>query len=218
MDFARLLAELQKIWPNLLDGVGVTLLSAACGIVAGSAVGFAIGLAVHYGRWPLRLAMWAYLDLVRGTPVLVLMLASFYIAPVLGLQLAPIWAGVAALAVFCSAHVAEVVRGGLTSIPKGQTEAARAIGLTFPKILLWVLLPQLLRQALPAWVNTAVEIAKATTLLSVIGVADLMYATQRIVSRNFMNAEFYLLVGLAYIAINIGIAWIGKRIERRIAH
>lgn len=218
MDFTRLFAELHRIWPNLLDGLGVTLLSAAAGIVLGSIVGIVIGLLVHYGRWPLRLVMWVYLDIVRGTPVLVLMLASFYIGPVLGLRMAPLWAGVAALAVFCSAHVAEVVRGGLSSIPKGQTEAARAIGLTFPNILIWVLLPQLLRQALPAWINTAVEIAKATSLLSVIGVADLMYATQRIVSRNFMNAEFYLLAGIAYIVINVGIGWIGKRVERRITY
>lgn len=83
-------------------------------------------------------------------------------------------------------HVGELVRGALQSIPKGQTEAAKAIGLTFAQTFAYVLGPQALRQALPAWVNTAAEMVKASTLLSIIGVGELLLRTQEVISRTFM--------------------------------
>ncbi|HKX40429.1 MAG TPA: amino acid ABC transporter permease [Burkholderiaceae bacterium] len=217
MDFS-LAQFLQELWiarVPLLQGVGVTIASAALAIVAGTVLGIFVGLALTYGAPPLRLAMRGYTDFIRGTPVLVLVLASYYILGTAGIQLGPFQAGVLALAVFCSSHVGEIVRGALQAIHKGQIEAAKAIGLTFSQTFVSVLMPQAIRQILPTWVNTAAEMVKASTLLSIIGVGDLLLASQEAISRTFMNMPFYLFAGLLYFAINFGIERLGRVVERK---
>jgi len=119
--------------------------------------------------------------------------------------------------VFCSTDLGENLRGALLSLPRGQTEAAKAIGLTFPQLFVYVLVPQALRQALPAWINTATEMVKASTLLSVIGVAELLLVSKQIIARNFMSLEFYFLAGLIYFLIDYAIERAGKVVERRLA-
>jgi polar amino acid transport system permease protein len=156
-------------------------------------------------------------DFVRGTPVFVLVLASFYLLTGIGIQLTAFQAGLFALTIFCSTHVGENLRGALLSLPRGQAEAGKAIGLTFPQIFFYVLAPQALRQALPAWINTATEMVKASTLLSIIGVVELLQATREIISRNFLSLEFYFFAGLIYFLIDYGIERVSKRVERRVA-
>jgi len=201
----------------ILEGLVTTIEVSAVAIVAGSALGLLIGVALAYGprliSWPCRF----YVDFIRGTPVLVLVLASFYILAVVGIHFSAIQAGIFALTLFCAAHMGEVVRGALQAIPHGQIEAARSIGLKFPQILRLVLLPQALRQIVPVWINVGAELVKASTLLSIIGVGELLLKTQQIVGRNFMTLEFYLLAGALYFAVNFCIERIGKRAERRFA-
>jgi polar amino acid transport system permease protein len=112
--------------------------------------------------------------------------------------------------------VGELTRGALQSIPRGQTEAAKAIGLTFSQTFFYVLGPQALRSALPAWVNTAAEMVKASTLLSIIGVAELLLRTQELISRTFMSLEFYFFAGFLYFVINYGIERFGRYVERKV--
>ena len=111
----------------------------------------------------------------------------------------------------------ELIRGALGSIPRGQTEAGRAIGLPFTGVVAYVLLPQALRSLLPPWINTCVEMVKASTLLSVIGTGELLLRTQEIIGRNFLTLQFYLLAGALYLAINFVIEQAGKALERRVA-
>lgn len=217
MNFVALFNELLLVWPRLLTGMATTLMVSVLAIVIGSAFGFLIGLMNQFGAIALRVLSWAYLDIVRGTPVLVLILATYYVLPITGLALSARDAGLVALAIFCSAHVAEVFRGGFMAVPAGQDEAAKSIGLHWGQRLAYVILPQAVRQALPAWINTAVEIVKASTLLSVIGVAELMMTIQQTVSRNYMNAEFYLVAAILYLAINLILSAIGKRVEKAVA-
>jgi polar amino acid transport system permease protein len=213
-----LAAFFEQIWIArlvLLKGLGLTIAISLLSIIAGSLLGVLVGLGLTYGNRLLRLVIRAYTDFVRGTPVLVLVLASFYILSTVGIELSAFEAGVLALAIFCSSHVGEIVRGALQAIPVGQTEGAKAIGLTFGQTFTSVLWPQALRQILPTWVNTAAEMVKASTLLSVIGVAELLLRTQEIISRNFMSLQFYFLAGLFYFAINYGIERLGKYVERK---
>ena len=213
-------AFLEQLWIAryvILTGLGTTVTISLLAIVAGSLFGVLVGLALVYGGRLLRLVVRAYTDIIRGTPVLVLVLASYYVSAAAGVDLGPFSAGVLALAVFCSSHIGEIVRGALQAIPKGQTEAAKAIGLTFGQTFTSVLWPQALRQCLPAWVNTAAEMVKASTLLSVIGVAELLLRTQEIISRNFMSLQFYFLAGALYFIVNFGIERLGKYVERKTA-
>jgi polar amino acid transport system permease protein len=217
MDFSAFLAQLWIARFVILKGLGVTVSISLLSIVAGSLLGVLVGLALVYGNRVVRFLVRVYTDFIRGTPVLVLVLASYYVLAAVGIDLGTFQAGVLALAVFCSSHVGEIVRGGLQAIPKGQTEAAKAIGLTFRQTFVYVLWPQALRQFLPTWVNTAAEMVKASTLLSVIGVAELLLRTQEIISRNFMSLQFYFFVGLLYFVINYGIERFGKYVERKTA-
>jgi polar amino acid transport system permease protein len=187
----------------------------ALAIAAGTFAGVFVGLALTYGPRPLRWVVRGYTDFVRGTPVLVLVLASFYVLGTIGLQLNAFQAGVLALAVFCSSHVGEIVRGALQAIPAGQSEAAKAIGLTFGQTFVYVLVPQAIRQILPTWVNTAAEMVKASTLLSIIGVGELLLTTQEIISRNFMSLHFYFFAGLLYFTVNYAIERLGRYVDRK---
>ena len=217
MDFPTFLEQLWIARFVILNGLGVTVSISLLAIIFGSVAGVFVGLALTYGSRPLRLVVRGYTDIVRGTPVLVLVLASYYVSSAVGFDLGPFSAGVLALAIFCSSHVGEIVRGGLQAIPIGQTEAAKAIGLTFSQTFTNVLWPQALRQFLPTWVNTAAEMVKASTLLSVIGVAELLLRTQEIISRNFMSLQFYFFAGLLYFVVNFAIERFGKYVERKTA-
>jgi polar amino acid transport system permease protein len=203
----------EALWAGFLTSVQCSALA----ILGGTLLGAIAGLVLTYGRWWGRLPLRVYVDLVRGTPVFVLVLACFYMAPALGWQLSAFSAGALGLTLFCASHVAEIVRGALQAIPRGQLEAGKAIGLTFRQSLLSVLLPQALRQILPTWVNSSTEIVKASTLLSVIGVAELLLTTQQIIARNFMTLQFYLFAGLLFFFINYAIELLGRYIEKRVA-
>ncbi len=214
-DIPAFLDQLFVARMSILKGMGMTVSISFLAICVGTALGVGVGLALTYGAKPLRWIVRAYTDFIRGTPVLVLILASYYVLGTIGVDLGPFEAGVLALAVFCSSHVGEIVRGALQSIPLGQTEAAKAIGLTFPQTFAYVLGPQALRQILPAWVNTAAEMVKASTLLSIIGVAELLLRTQELISRTFLSLEFYFFAGFLYFVVNYGIERFGRYVERK---
>ena len=217
MDIPAFLDQLVIARLSILKGLGMTISISFLAICVGTVLGVGVGLALTYGARPLRWIVRGYTDFIRGTPVLVLVLASYYVLGTIGIDLGPFEAGVLALAVFCSSHVGEIVRGALQSIPKGQTEAAKAIGLTFRQNFVHVLGPQALRQILPAWVNTAAEMVKASTLLSIIGVSELLLRTQELISRTFLSLEFYFFAGFLYFVINYGIERFGRYVERKTA-
>jgi polar amino acid transport system permease protein len=199
----------------LARGFLLTVGMSGMAILLGTALGLFVGLMLTYagriGSLPFR----AFVDVVRGTPVLVLILASYYMPAGFGVSPGPIEAGIAALTIFCASHIGETLRGALNAIPPGQTDAARSIGLTFPQMLRFVLLPQALRQLAPNFVNTAVEIVKASSLLSAIGVGELLLTTQEIIGRSFKTMEFYALAGGLYLIVNLTIGAGGWWIERR---
>lgn len=212
---AEFLVQLWLAKGQLLEGLLATLAVSLVAIVIGSAVGVLVGIGLSFGPRPLRWLLRGYVDFIRGTPVLVLILASFYILAIVGVQLSAMGAGMFALSLFCGAHLGEIVRGGLEAIPSTQIDAGRSLGLTMTQILMLVLLPQAFRQVLPVWINTAVEIVKASTLLSVIGVGELLLKTQEIVGRTFLTLEFYVFAGVLFFLINFMIERLGRQAERR---
>jgi len=203
---------------GLLAGLAVTLASSALSIVMATVCGLLMGIGLTFGWWWLRLLARLYVDLMRGIPVLVLILFTYYGLALFGINVAAFWAGVIALGAFATAHVAENFRGAVESVPAGQMEAAKAIGLTFPKRLWYVILPQAVRRMLPPWVNTGLEIVKGTTLLSIIGVVELLLASQQVMARNYMIIDFYLLAMVMYLIINFAIAQLGGLLERRFSY
>ena len=200
----------------ILQGIWMTVSISFAAIFIGTIIGIFIGLALTYGNIVARILARVYTDFVRGIPVLVLLLALYYIVPLIGNNLKAIQAGIASLAVFSGAHVAEMVRGALQSIHKGQTEAAQALGLNFSQTFIFVLMPQALRQILPTWINTSVEIVKGSSLISIIGVVEITYALQQMMARNYMFMKFYGLAALIYFIIGYSLERLGKFVERKL--
>lgn len=218
MDLGYFLSDLWISRWAILHGLGLTIVISVLAILLGTLLGIVVGLCLSYGHWSLRWLVRIYTDFLRGTPVFVLILACFYILSVIGIQLTPFQAGVFALTLFCSSHVGEILRGALQALPRGQTEAAKAIGLTFRQTFIYILLPQALRQILPTWVNTAVEMVKASTLLSIIGVVELLLATQQIIARDYLSLQFYFFAGFLYFLLNFAIEKLGKLAEKKVIY
>ncbi len=204
--------------PLILRGLLVTATVSIAVLLLGTLLGIGGGLALAYGAKPLRWLVRIYVDVCRGIPQLVLIFAIFYGFPALGLQVSAIVAGILALGLFCCAHMSEIVRGGVESIPRGQADAAKSIGLTFGQRLRHVIFPQALGRILPAWVNTAVEIVKSSSLVSLVSVVDLTIAIQQIVGRTREALLFYAVAAALYFAINFTLSIAGRRMERRLAH
>ncbi len=204
--------------PLILRGLLVTVTVSVAVVVLGTLLGIGGGLSLLYGAKPVRWFVRFYVDVCRGIPQLVLIFAIFYGLPALGLQVSAIVAGILALSLFCGAHMSEIIRGGVDSIPRGQTDAARAIGLTFVQRLHLVIVPQAMGRILPAWVNTAVEIVKSSSLVSLVSVVDLTMAIQQIVGRTREALLFYAVAAALYFAINFTLSSMGRRLERKFAH
>ena len=218
MDLAQLFHEIYVARWTLASGLLTTLEISVIVIAAGTTAGLLVGLGLAYGPLPLRLLLRGYVDLVRGIPSLVLIFFCFYGTALLGLSLSAFVAGVFALTLFCAAHVGELSRGAVQSIPQAQTDAAKSIGLGFLRRLAYAILPQALRRMLPAWVNIAAEMVKGSTLLSLIGVLDLLLATQQAIARTFLVIEFYAALIVVYFIINFAISRVGALLERRMAY
>ena len=201
--------------PLILKGLAVTLSISALVLVIGTIIGICGGLALLYGRRAVQVLVRLYVDTLRGIPLLVLIFAIFYGLPVLRIRVPAITAAVIALSIFAGAHVSEVVRGAVDSLPKGQMDAAKAIGLTFPQRIRKVIFPQAIRLILPPWVNTAAELVKATSLVSLVSVVDLMQSVQQIVGRTRETLLFYAVAAVIYFVINYTISSIGTRLEKR---
>jgi polar amino acid transport system permease protein len=205
-------------WPLIMGGLKVTIQVSVLVLLIGVVIGSGGGLILLYGPLFLRWLVRAYVDIIRGIPLLVLLFAVFYGLPALGVPISPLAAAVIGLSAFCGAHISEVIRGGIGSIPKGQTDAGKAIGLTFWQRLQYVILPQAISRILPPGVNTAVEMVKASSLVSLLSVVDLMLSIQQIVGRTRETLLLYGVAALLYFIINYTISTIGLIIEERYSY
>lgn len=200
--------------PLLAHGVVMTLKVSVVAAVLGLAIGLVAGLASLSRIRPLEWFVRAYVDFIRGTPLLIQIFLVFFALPVVGVRLPEFWAGVVALAVNSGAYIAEIVRGAVGSVEKGQSEAALSIGMTRPQVLWWVLLPQAWRPMIPPLTNDLITLTKNSSLLSAISVYELTRAGQAIISTHFAPFEIYLLLALYYYLLISALAWASRRLER----
>jgi polar amino acid transport system permease protein len=195
----------------LLTTVWVAIVAQA----AGTAIGFAVGpMTLAAGRVPRTIA-WIYGWLFRGTPLLVQILFFFAIVPQLGLKLGIMTTGLVGLSLNEGARMAEVVRAGLIAVPKGQTEAARALGLRPLQVFLLVTAPQAIRVIVPPLGNNFNYMLKATSLLSVIGISELLRTSQQLAQATARPLEVYVVAACAYLLVTTSWDIIQRRIEKR---
>ena len=170
---------LRDALPLLLEGLGVTVLLGAVSIACGMVSGLLMSLARLYGPAPLRALMRIYIDVFRSIPLLVLLVLVYYALPFVGVRLSSFAAAATALSMVSCAYTAEVFRAGIEAIPKGQFEAADAIGLGFFDTMRDVVLPQALRIVTPPLTSNCINVLKDTALASVVAMPDLLkQATQ----------------------------------------
>ena len=206
--------SLPFLWQGLLVTLEVSLLVVAISLVIGVVMGIGITYGPAWLYWPIRL----YSDLIRGIPVLVLIFFVYYGLPALGLNLDNFSAAVAALAAFKTAHVIEITRGAIQSIHHGQTDAGKAIGLTFWQRMFHVIFPQATRRFLPPWINAVTDAVKGSALVSLIGVVDLMLAVQKVIGRTYEPMPLYVTGAIIYFAINYSLSLQSRRLEKRFAY
>ncbi len=163
-----------RAFPILLRGLWMTLLLGITAIIFGSALGLGVALMRLYAPKPLRLLAITYTDLIRAMPVLVLLILIYYALPFAGLVLSSFAAAAIALSMVLAAYTAEVMRAGIQAVPKGQFEAAAALGLGFWRTMHKVVLPQAVRLVIPPHASNCVSIIKDTSLASVVAMTDLL--------------------------------------------
>jgi polar amino acid transport system permease protein len=206
--------SLPFLWQGLLVSLHVSVLVVVISLAAGLLSGVGLSFGPRWVAWPLRILS----DLIRGLPLLVLIFSVYYMLPLTGLNVSNFWAAVTALAVFQTAHVAEVTRGAVQSIPPGQHEAGKAIGLTFGQRMLYVVFPQALRRFLPPWINTVVSTVQGSALVSLVGIVDLMLSIQQVIGRTFKPMPMYLLGAIIYFLINYALSLVSRILEARFAY
>jgi polar amino acid transport system permease protein len=202
----------------LMRGLAVTLQLSALIIVIGTTIGVFGGLGLLYGPAVVRAILRGYVDIVRGTPLLVIIFLIFYGLPALNVDISGFGAAVIAFSLFAGAHVSEIIRGAVAAVPKGQTDAAKALGLTFWPRIGSIILPQALPIILPPWVNTAVEMVKGSSLVVLVSVSDLMFATVKVAERTGDPMPLYITAAGIYIVVNLAISRFGVWLERRISY
>lgn len=204
--------------PFLMKGLLITLWVSALVVVFSLIGGIILGVGLVYGPRPVQWLVRLFSDCIRGIPILVLIFVVYYGFPPLGISINAFWAGVVALTLFKTAQVVEYVRGAISSIPKGQMEAGKAIGLTFVQCLQSVIFPQAIRRFLPPWINGVTDAVKGSALISLLGIVDLMQSINEVIGRTYEAMPLYLLGAFIYFAINYSLSLTSRFVERRYAY
>jgi polar amino acid transport system permease protein len=202
--------------PYMLKGAVITLEISVLAMLLGSVVGLVCGFLLLSEITPLRWLVRGYVYFVRGTPALVQIFLVYFALPVIGIQIPPFWGGVVALAFNAGGFIAEIARAGLQSIDMGQTEAAKAIGMTHHQTLLHILFPQSLRRITPPMTNEVITLVKGSSLLSAISIFELTRSTQVIIAQKFTPFELYALLAVFYLVIISVLSKISEYIEGRL--
>lgn len=205
-------------WPVLMRGLWVTIQLWLPSIALGLIGGFLISQARLSSRRWLSVPSLVYVELFRDTPVLIQLIWFFYAFPILiGVQLTPFTATLLGLTLNTTAYSAEIFRGGINSIHRGQMEGAKAIGMTHAQAMRRVILPQVVKRMLPAFTNRTIEVAKMSSLASVISVHELMYQGRLLSSTYYRPFEILTAVAFIYFVLIYPGTFLAGRLEKRLA-
>lgn len=200
--------------PYLMTGLMITLLLTAVLAPVGFVIGLGLALMSEARSPLLRWAVRTWVNVFRTMPPLVLIIVTFSALPFLGVRLPAIMCAIIALLLNNTAYYCEIIRAGLGSVSPGQMEAARSTGLGYRDSLRYVVLPQALRNVLPDLASNTIEVVKATSLASIVGVYDLLYSASTIRSVTF-NTSSLTLAAIIYLVILLPAVRLTGRLERK---
>jgi polar amino acid transport system permease protein len=208
----------------LLQGLWLTLKVSMIAILFGVVIGLFAGLARISDNPALKWTAVSYIELIRGSPLLVQIFIWYFVLGTLintllaqqGIpQVSPLWFGVAALATFTGAYVAEMVRAGIQSISRGQTEASRSLGMTYVQSMIHVILPQALRRIIPPLAGQFISLIKDSSLLGIIAIRELTKATREVVTTSLQPFELWFVCALLYLVLTFSLSMLLQYVERR---
>ena len=209
------------VWGNLgflLSGIQVTLLVTAAALGSGLVVGLFVALARMSKRRWLQIPAIAYIEIFRNTPALIQLMWVYYCLPILtGLEMSAAASATLALAVNGAAYIAEIIRGGIQAVDRGQVEAARTLGMSHVQTMRKIVLPQAFRRMIPPFVNESVSILKFSSLVSVLGVADLTYQAQVLSTTTFRPIEIFTFIAVVYFVLCTALSYFARRLELRLS-
>lgn len=206
-----------RFWPIFLRGFGYTLYVSTIATV----IGLCLGLFVALGRLShvtlLRWVTRGYIELIRGTPLLIQVFIVYYALPDLGIRLSAIASGVIAMSLYMGAYVAEILRAGILSIHRGHVEAARSLGMSYAQTLRRIVLPLMASLVLPPLTNEFTTLIKWSAVLSVVTVPELTYSAQDVIGITFSPVEGFVVATLLYWGLNDLFVHVARIFEKRAA-
>ena len=209
-----------SLLPALLDGAKLTIVLTVGSLAIGTPLGLLVALGARARQPWLSRAATAFVEAIRGTPLLLQIYVLYFVlpalAPNLGDSLGPMASGLAALAINCAAYCAEIFRAGIDSVDRGQSEAARALGMNGTQALRHVVLPQAFQRSLPPLTNEAVALLKDSSLVSVVALSELTRVGKELVTRNGSPSTVYLLVAFLYLAMTLPLTMLSRAWEKRL--
>ncbi|MGF1631618.1 MAG: ectoine/hydroxyectoine ABC transporter permease subunit EhuC [Kiloniellaceae bacterium] len=209
-------ASFREFLPGLLEGARLTVLITVLGCALAVVMAFVAALTRMYGPPPLRWLAISYIELFRGTSALVQLFWLFFVLPHFGITLEPLTVAVVALGLNVGAYGAEVVRGAVNAVPRGQWEATIALNMSRSEALKRVILPQAVLAMIPPWGNLFIELMKATALVSLITISDLAFKASQMNQTTYRTLEIFSIVLVFYLAI-ASLITIGMRTLERLA-
>lgn len=212
--------EWSVIWPALpilLEGAKLTLWISVLGLLGGLIIGVVAGFARAYGGWLSSHIALVFIELIRGTPIVVQVMFIYFALPMMmPLRIDPFSAAVVTIMINSGAYIAEITRGAVLSIHNGFREAGLALGLSKRDTLRYVIAPLALRRMLPPLGNQWIVSIKDTSLFIVIGVAELTRQGQEIIAGNFRAMEIWSAVAVIYLIITLALSFVLRRLERKL--
>lgn len=203
--------------PDLLSGLALTIEIWIVGSLIALAVGAALGTLLTFGPQSIRVAIRCYVELFRGTPLLVQLFLLYYGGPQIGIVLSAMTAGLLGLGLYGGAYFTELFRAGLTSVPAGQIQAARAFGYSKRHTLIRIILPQALVLMLPPSINLLLIVLKDSAILSILTIPELTFQVTGMTLETFAFVEPYLALALGYWLLVELTSWLGQLAERRLS-
>lgn len=204
-----------SIIPKILTTLHTTALATVLGCIGASFLGLTWEILRRSSRL-FRPAIQIWIDFVRCTPILVQIYFMFFVLPEYGIRLPPFAVGTISLSIYYSGYLAEVFKGGIETIPKGQFEASRVLGLSRPQLIWHIVLPQMFRNIAAPMGNYFVSLLKATPYLAVISVPEMLSISLEISSNTFRYTEPMLDVGLIFLTIALIFSWMVRLLERHL--
>ncbi|CNK60808.1 glutamine ABC transporter permease GlnP [Yersinia proxima] len=212
--------EWSAIWPAipiLLEGAKLTLWISVLGLLGGLIIGVIAGFARAYGGWLSSNIALVFIELIRGTPIVVQVMFIYFALPMMmPVRIDPFTAAVVTIMINSGAYIAEITRGAVLSIHNGFREAGLALGLSKRDTLRYVIAPLALRRMLPPLGNQWIVSIKDTSLFIVIGVAELTRQGQEIIAGNFRAMEIWSAVAVIYLIITLALSFVLRRLERKL--